>query len=291
MNPGRNAKTGQPYLEPWKLAVFGDLRFRRAVAHAVDRRSISNIVYFGMAEPLYGPIPPANKKWYCEDVVRYEYDLDKSRSLLEDAGLRDRDGDGIREDGKGHPLHFTLLTNAGNKERIAVANVILDDLAKIGIKMTLAPTESNAMVTRIRETFDYDAILFGLTGGIPPDPIMSANVFKSSGRTHFWYPGAAAPRHRVGSRGGQPHERPGHHDRSNGAQGGLRSGAAHRHRELSGDVHGEPERLPRRPQQVHRARTQHPPSVAALALARRSATIPRAPAASWPRGTGADRAT
>lgn len=193
LNPSRNAKTGLPFLEPWKQAVFGDLRFRRAVAHAVDRRSISNIVYYGMAEPLYGPIPPANKKWYCEDVVRYEYDLDKSRSLLEDAGLRDRNGDGIREDGKGHPLHFTLLTNAGNKERIAVANVILDDLAKIGIKMTLAPTESNAMVTRIRETFDYDAILFGLTGGIPPDPIMSANVFKSSGRTHFWYPEQPRP--------------------------------------------------------------------------------------------------
>ncbi len=190
---GKNPATGKPFVDPVKAAWFGDLQFRRAVAHAVDRESMARMVYFGLADPLYGPVPPANKLWYNDDIVKPMYDLDEARRLLENAGYRDRDGDGVREDRDGHPISIVLYTAADNQERIALANILVDDLGRIGIRCTLSPIDFNSLITRLRETFDYGCILLGLTGGVPPDPIMSANVFRSSGRTHFWNPEQKTP--------------------------------------------------------------------------------------------------
>jgi peptide/nickel transport system substrate-binding protein len=193
LNRGKNPSTGKAFVSEAKQALFGDIRFRRAVAHAVDREAISRTVYFGMAEPLYGPIPEINKRWHNPDIVRYEYDLDEARRLLDEAGYGDGDGDGIREDAGGNPLAFVLLTNADSRERVGMGNIVADDLSRIGVRCTLSPTEFNSLITKLRSSFDYDAILLGLTGGIPPDPIMSANVFMSSGITHFWNPEQKAP--------------------------------------------------------------------------------------------------
>ena len=192
-NPGSNPKSGRPYIDPAKLAIFQDLNFRKAVAHAIDREAISRTVFFGMAQPLHGPIPAVNKKWYCADVPRYEFNLDTAKQMLETAGYRDRTGDGLREDASGTPLAFTLIVPADNKERVAVATLVADDLAKIGIRCTPTPLEFNAVTTKLGKTYDYEAALLGLSGGIPPDPVMSQNVFKSSGRTHFWNPEQKTP--------------------------------------------------------------------------------------------------
>ena len=192
-NPGKNAKSGKPYVDPAKLAIFQDLNFRKAVAHAIDRDAISRTVYFGMGQPLYGPIPSVNKKWYFADVPKYAFNLDMAKQILDEAGYRDRNGDGVRENAHGTPLAFTLITPADNKERTATATLVADDLGKIGIRCTPTPLEFNAVTTRLGKTYDYEAALLGLSGGVPPDPVMSQNVFKSSGRTHFWNPEQKTP--------------------------------------------------------------------------------------------------
>ena len=193
LNDRKNPNTGEYYVDPKKHAIFNDVRFRRAVAHAIDRQAMANTVFFGMADPLYGSIPPTNKKWYNPNIRRYEYDIEKSKSLLDEAGYVDRNNDGVREAADGTPLSFVLLTNADNRERIGMANILTNDLTKIGVKCTLAPADFNGIITKLRESYDYDAIMLGLTGGVPPDPIMSANVFKSSGKTHFWNPEQPSP--------------------------------------------------------------------------------------------------
>ncbi|MFN2596877.1 MAG: ABC transporter substrate-binding protein, partial [Pyrinomonadaceae bacterium] len=73
LNPGKSAE-GKPFVEPTKLAWFTDVRFRRAVSHAVDRAHIAQNVWQGLAEPLYGLIAPGNRAWAATDLPRYEYD-------------------------------------------------------------------------------------------------------------------------------------------------------------------------------------------------------------------------
>src|SRR5262249_55482390 len=97
------------------------------------------------------------------------------------------------EDTKGNPITFSLKTNSGNNLRVGMANFIKDDLAKVGIKVNFAPADFNTIITNANDDFQYDAILLGLQTGVPPDPAMGVNVWRSSGRTHQWNPQQPKP--------------------------------------------------------------------------------------------------
>ena len=97
-NPNTNPKTGKPYVDPKKLKLFRDVKFRQALAYSVDRASIVKAVYDGRAEPNYGYITSANPKWRNPNVKTYPYDLDKARALLAEIGIKDRDAEGHLKD-------------------------------------------------------------------------------------------------------------------------------------------------------------------------------------------------
>src|SRR5512140_3909750 len=188
LKEGVNAQ-GKPFIDPVKQAWFRNVDFRRALAHAIDRESIIRNVYYGQAEPLYGPIPSANKLWYNENITKYPYDIEKGKALLAAAGFIDRNGDGIVEDPQGHKVSFTMGTNASNKERVATGAILVDDFRKLGVDLNFSPMDFNAITTTVTKTFDYEAMLLGSTGGVPPDPVMMLSSLKSSGRMHYWNPG------------------------------------------------------------------------------------------------------
>jgi len=191
LNPGKN-KSGKPFVAPHKHKWFTDVRWRRAMAHAVDRAGIAQTVFGGLAVPQYGPETPANKLWYNPDLVKYDYNLDMSRKYLDSMGLIDRDHDGVREDEEGNPVEFTMITNTGNDQRELIGNIIKDDLAKIGVKMNFNPIEFNTLVVKIDNEHDFECCLLGLTSGVP-DPSSGMSTWLSSGRMHMWYPNQPEP--------------------------------------------------------------------------------------------------
>ncbi|MFQ6102876.1 MAG: ABC transporter substrate-binding protein [Candidatus Glassbacteria bacterium] len=193
MNTGTNPKTGDPYVKAHKLEWFTDVTFRRAIAHAIDREGIVKTVLHGRGVPVWGPVSPNNKAWYNPDLVTYPYDLKTASRLLARMGFWDQDDDGILEDRDGNELEFTLNTNASNNTRVKIANIIADDLKKLGVGVNFVPIDFNDLITRIRETFDYEAMLLALTEGVPPDPVMGLNVFLSFGDTHLWFPNQKTP--------------------------------------------------------------------------------------------------
>jgi ABC-type transport system substrate-binding protein len=80
-----------------------------------------------------------------------------------------------------------MRTNADNVMRVQMMNFIKDDLAKVGIRCLPQPLEMKALISNLREDFQYEAMLLGLGSAVPPDPGMAANVYRSSGLTHFWH--------------------------------------------------------------------------------------------------------
>ncbi len=177
----------------YKLRWFRNKIFRIAISHAIDREGICYLVYNGLAKPLYTPITEANRPYYDEKYYpKFEYDLDKARKLLKSIGFKDRDGDGILEDPEGHDLKFTLITNAGNKERETIGNIIKEDLKKIGIEVHFQPIDFNSLVSRLTAPpYEWEAVIIGLTGSI--DPHFGKNVWHSSGQLHMWYPAQKKP--------------------------------------------------------------------------------------------------
>jgi len=134
---------------------------------------------------------PSAGFYYNEHVQTYAYDLARAKKILEDAGYKDRDSDGIIEDDRGIPVEFNLYTNAGNVEREKIAAMIRHDLSLLGMKVNFLGVEFNALIQKLNATYDWDAILLGLTGGI--EPHFGRNVWHSSGQLHLWSPNQTKP--------------------------------------------------------------------------------------------------
>jgi peptide/nickel transport system substrate-binding protein len=183
--PGK--RVGDTFVDPVKYAWFNNPVFRRAVSHAIDRDAIIRSALYGYGEKSWSSVARTNKQWYNPDLVHYDYNVEESKRLLASLGFKDTNKDGVLEDGRGNPIAFSMKTNADNVTRVATGNFIKDDLAKVGIKMTLAPVDFNTVVTNIRDDFNYEAILLGIGGAVPPWPSNFGNVYRSGGITHYHF--------------------------------------------------------------------------------------------------------
>jgi len=118
---------------------LGDLRVRQAIAYGIDYDYIIQDVMKGDVSPSYSPFEYG---WYkCEMEQPYPYDPEKASALLEEAGWKDEDGDGIREchgcpyAKEGDPLRLQLMgyTNFPPLDRTEEA--IVEQMKAIGIEM------------------------------------------------------------------------------------------------------------------------------------------------------------
>ena len=190
-NPGKNPNSGEYFVAPYKLAWFTDREFRKAVAHAIDKQKIIEIVNNKLGYPQSSTMGSAAGFFYNPDVAEYDYDLDKAKTILREAGFVDRDGDGVIEGPRGGRVEFSLYTNAGSTDRVDIASIIRQDLERLGMKVNFRALEFNTLVSQLTSSFQWEAVILGLTGGI--EPHFGKNVWMSSGQLHMWYPMQKTP--------------------------------------------------------------------------------------------------
>lgn len=192
LNDGKSPATGRPFVDPIKLRWFRNVKFRQAVSHAIDREAIVKLAFAGKASPQWAFLSSGDKLWFNPAVRKYPRDLVRAKSLLADAGFRFLPDQKVLLDSQGRPVTFTLMTNAGNAIRQKISAIIQDDLTQIGIKVTIAPIESRAMLARINESFNYEAGLLAIVSG-DSDPSSHTNILSSHGPSHWWHPRQTRP--------------------------------------------------------------------------------------------------
>ncbi len=167
---------------------------RQAISLAVDRQAYVDTVYLGAGVPVFGPITPANKKWYSAEVPHTPHDPARARQLLASIGLTDRNADGLLEDSHGTPARFSISTQKGKTALERGATVIRDELKKIGLTVDVVLMEGNALVSRLGTGQGYEAALFPI-GATDPEPAMQLALWLSTGPFHVWNlePKSAAP--------------------------------------------------------------------------------------------------
>lgn len=140
--------------------LFSDKRVRRAMTMALDRQQIIDSVFVGLGQVINGPYLPSTP-YYDASIPLIPFDLAGARKLLEEAGWRDTDGDGLVDkelhpgDGKRTPFEFSMLLYGSSKEYAALANIFKEDLLKIGVKMNIDAAEWSLMQKRMEEkSFD-----------------------------------------------------------------------------------------------------------------------------------------
>jgi peptide/nickel transport system substrate-binding protein len=148
------------------------------------------VVFHGHAQPAAGPFSPANKFWFNSKLTPPVYSPDAALKALQDEGFRMENG--TLKDKDGNAVVFSIITNAGNKYRERMAVLIQDDLQKIGIHVNVVTLDFPSLIERMTQSFDYEAIILGLTN-VDLDPNGEMNVWLSSSENHQWNPQQKAP--------------------------------------------------------------------------------------------------
>ena len=137
--------------------LLRDLRVRRALARGIDREAMLKAHYGGRGVVISGPFPPAS--WaYNFDVKPWPHEPDAASRLLDEAGLVDSDGDGIREkDGK--PVRFRLVSLAASEAQKAVVLDLQQQLKGLGIGIEVKFLEPSAWRKAVFQDHDFDLVL------------------------------------------------------------------------------------------------------------------------------------
>jgi peptide/nickel transport system substrate-binding protein len=178
-NLNKGKRNGKPLVNPIKFRWFNNVKFRQAVAYAIDRQRIINNLYQGLGEPI-NSIISIQSPYYNKNLKGYTYNPEKAKDLLQEAGFKYNSKEQLL-DSEGNRVRFTLITNSGNKGREAMGAQIKSDLAKIGIQVDYTPIDFNVLVDKLSNSLDWECYLLGLTGDNEPH---IPNVWLTDGNLH-----------------------------------------------------------------------------------------------------------
>ncbi|MCL6488844.1 MAG: peptide ABC transporter substrate-binding protein [Alicyclobacillus mali] len=116
--------------------IFNQLYVRQALMQAINNDEIAQQIYKGYAVPLHGPIPSQpNTQFYDPAVAKlYPYNPSAAKKLLEDHGWRLENG--VMTNGN-QKMNFTMIYATGVETTVQEAELIQQELAQIGVKVSL----------------------------------------------------------------------------------------------------------------------------------------------------------
>lgn len=163
--------------------LFQDKKVRLALSHLVDRKNIIDKVLYGDATPIQSHIFYKNTKLLNTDLKTIEYDPEKAKQLLEEAGWKDTDRDGILDkviNGKKTDFKFTFLSNT-NPIRKQILLVVADALKKVGIQAEVQELEWSVYLDKTKK-HEFEATYSAWTSPTtPPDPFQIWHSSQSEG--------------------------------------------------------------------------------------------------------------
>src|SRR5215204_3283965 len=141
--------------------LWQDQRVRQAFLYALDREAIVNDIQLGYAEVAQGTQPVISYAYAPDQITtRYDYDPEKAKALLAEAGWTDTDGDGI-VDKDGQSLSFELLYAGGTTTADQMVAYMQDAWAEIGVAATPHALEFTALIEAITTNLDWEMAFLG----------------------------------------------------------------------------------------------------------------------------------
>jgi peptide/nickel transport system substrate-binding protein len=148
--------------------LFSDARVRRALTMLLDRAAIVRGLFRGSARIISGPWAPDSPA-YDPSVLPLPFDPAAAARLLEEAGWRDTNGNGIR-DRAGREFEFELLVSSGSAIGQQIDEVFAGQLARAGISAKVRPLDWSSYVERV-DAGNFEAASGAWSASDPnPDP-------------------------------------------------------------------------------------------------------------------------
>ena len=169
-------------------AKMGDVKLRQALAYGLNVDQMLTF-YNGLRERATSSVPPIFKKYYPEGLEGYPYNPEKAKKLLDEAGYKDINGDGYREDKNGKPFEVNIAAMAGRDIAEPLAQFYIQNWKEIGIKAVLSTgrlIEFNNFYKKVdADEKDIDVYFAAWGVGTNLNPIESAGRKSPFNRTRF----------------------------------------------------------------------------------------------------------
>ncbi len=170
-------------------AKMGDVKLRQALAYGLNVDEMTKAFYHGLRERATSSVPPVFKKYYPEGLEGFPYDPEKAKKLLDEAGYKDTNGDGIREGKDGKPFEVRIASMAGGDIAEPLAQFYIQNWKEIGIKAVLATgrlIEFNAFYDKVQADDPEIDVFFAAWGvGTNLNPVESAGRSSKFNYTRF----------------------------------------------------------------------------------------------------------
>jgi len=180
-----------------RKAPMNDKPFRKAVAHCIDKDYIVDRLLHGYGIEGTVPIAITNPRYINESAIPPEFNRQKAKQVLDDAGYVDANGDGWRDMPDGSPIKLSILTPPKDYDPIrADAGIMISkNLKSVGLNIESSPTDFDTIVTKAFVTVQFDMYILGWAVGSFPETYLY-DFFHSSQAAPAGYnaPGYSNPK-------------------------------------------------------------------------------------------------
>ena len=160
---------------------YTDVRFRQAFAYAIDREDLVKRILLGGGEVgMMGMLEPSNSPWIPPRLPTYQRDVARAKALFDQAGLRDADGDGVRDLPDGQPFVPEILTSPGWNPK--TPELLTEYLREVGIKVKVNSLDQTSAQNAAAEG-RYELALLGYGLGTDPDGLRTSVYSKSTSKS------------------------------------------------------------------------------------------------------------
>lgn len=169
-----------------KHPIFSDKRVRQAMTLLFDRESVNTKIYSGYARLVSGPFY-INSWAYDKSVKPLPFDPAAAHALLDAAGWKDANGDGVREK-NGTKFEFELNIISGSSPAAQFSQLLQEECIKAGIKVNIRQLEGSSFFDRV-DKGDFDAAIFGWRLDLDPDvyDTFHSSMVPPKGLNHSFY--------------------------------------------------------------------------------------------------------
>lgn len=140
-------------------AKMANKNLRKAMWHAIDNDTVGKRFYHGLRWAGTTLIPPSHPEYHDDTNPGAPYDLDKAKELLDEAGYKDTNDDGFREDPEGNELVINFASMSGDDIAMPLAQYYIQQWEKVGLKVQLLDGrlhDFNSFYERVGEKGDDD---------------------------------------------------------------------------------------------------------------------------------------
>ena len=150
---------------------FKDKRVRWAMSHAVPVEQIIHTIYHDLAKPVTGPFLPSSPG-NDPSLKPVDFDLDKARALLDEAGWKLPEGESVRTkvvDGVTLKAAFDLMIFSDAPSYESIATILKENCRKIGVRVVISPAKWALMLQKMNKK-EFDAVILGWAMSWKDDP-------------------------------------------------------------------------------------------------------------------------